>query len=31
MVPKPYDVNQLGQTIRQLLAQHDEPSDGMGL
>jgi CheY-like chemotaxis protein len=31
MVPKPYDVNQLGQTIRQLLAHHDEPSDGMGL
>ena len=31
MVPKPYDVNQLGQTIRQLLAHHDEPSDGIGL
>ena len=31
MVPKPYDVNQLGKTIRQLLAHRGELSDGNGL
>jgi signal transduction histidine kinase/CheY-like chemotaxis protein len=28
MVPKPYDVNELGETIRQLLAHHGAPRDG---